>query len=220
MSKRQGIALKCAILVLVGAAPAVAAKPESNAALRQKLLAPYRDQIKRIVFTKHFDMGGSHHAYTDAVSDEDTLNPNGTVKEIGGVALDFMATDIGRKHGPSTISDLVAWDVKVVLGESPVPEDGSAAFAEPRTPVYFQVIDAEGHVVQTMRSWSTLMPGEVFSCIGCHENKEEAVAARPATMALQAGIQPLEPFYDITGRGFSFPQAIQPILDAKCARRP
>jgi len=61
----------------------------------------------------------------------------GTVKKLRVVALDFMATDIGRKHGPSAISDLAAWDVKVVLGETPVHEDGSAAFEVPaRTPVW------------------------------------------------------------------------------------
>jgi hypothetical protein len=143
--------------------------------------------------------------------------PRGTVKKVRVVALDFMATDIGRKHGPSTISDLAAWDVKAVLGETPVHDDGSAAFEVPaRTPVYFQAIDGDGHVVQTMRSWSTLMPGEVFSCVGCHENKNQAVPNKTATTALQTGIKPLEPFYDVTGQGFSFPKMIQPILDAKC----
>ena len=143
----------------------------------------------------------------------------GTVKKVRVVALDFMATDIGRKHGPSTISDLAAWDVKIVLGEAPVYKDGSAAFEVPaRTPVYFQAIDKKGHVVQTMRSWSTLMPGEIFSCIGCHENKNAVVPNKPKTMALQAGIKPLEPFYDLTGKGFSFPKMIQPILDAKCVK--
>jgi hypothetical protein len=141
----------------------------------------------------------------------------GTVTKIRVVALDFMATDIGRKHGPSAISDLAAWDVKVVLGEAPVYEDGSAAFEVPaRTPVYFQAIDAQGHVVQTMRSWSTLMPGEVHGCVGCHENKNETLLPKPATLALQAGIQSLGPFHDVTGKGFSFPKTIQPIFDAKC----
>lgn len=143
----------------------------------------------------------------------------GTVKKIRVVALEFMATDIGRKHGPSTISDLAAWDVKIVLGETPVYADGSAAFQVPaRTPVYFQAIDANGHVVQTMRSWSTLMPGESFSCVGCHENKNEAATSKTASLALKARIKPLEPFYDITGKGFSFPKMIQPILDAKCVK--
>ena len=143
----------------------------------------------------------------------------GTVKKLRVVALDFMATDIGRKHGPSTISDLAAWDVKVVLGETPVYEDGSAAFEVPaRTPVYFQAIDAKGHVVQTMRSWSTLMPGEVTSCIGCHEDKNEAAPNTRSITASKKGIMPLTPFYDVTGKGFSFPETIQPILDAKCVK--
>jgi len=143
--------------------------------------------------------------------------PRGTVKKIRVVALDFMATDIGRKHGPSPISDLAAWDVKIVLGEAPVYEDGSAAFEVPaRTPLYFQAIDEKGHVVQTMRSWSTLMPGEVFGCIGCHEDKNQTFIGKSATMAMKAGIKPLEPFYDISGKGFSFPKMIQPILDKKC----
>lgn len=143
----------------------------------------------------------------------------GTVKKIRVVTLDFMATDIGRKHGPSTISDLAAWDVKTVLGETPVYEDGSAAFEVPaRRPVYFQAIDANGHVVQTMRSWSTLMPGEVFSCVGCHENKNEAVSGKSTTMAQKVGIKQLDPFYDISGQGFSFPKMIQPILDARCVQ--
>jgi hypothetical protein len=69
-----------------------------------------------------------------------------------------------------------------------------------------------------MRSWSTLMPGEIFGCIGCHENKNEAVANKAVTMALKKGVKPLNPFYDITGKGFSFPKMIQPIFDAKCVK--
>jgi hypothetical protein len=37
-------------------------------------------------------------------------------------------------------------------------------------------------------------------------------------LALRDGIRPLRPFYDVTGKGFSFPKTIQPILDAKCVR--
>ena len=35
----------------------------------------------------------------------------------------------------------------------------------------FQALDHNGHVVQTMRSWATLQPGETFGCVGCHETK-------------------------------------------------
>ncbi|MHC4155682.1 MAG: hypothetical protein ACYST6_12275, partial [Planctomycetota bacterium] len=54
------------LALLIGISETLAA--ESDAVLRDRLLAPYRDRIERIVFTKHFDMGGSHYAYTDAVS--------------------------------------------------------------------------------------------------------------------------------------------------------
>ena len=67
------------------------------------------------------------------------------------------------------------WDVKHVLGEVAVAEDGSCAFEAPAcTPVFFQLLDAEGRCIQTMRSWATLMPGEFNSCVGCHEEKRTA----------------------------------------------
>jgi len=71
-------------------------------------------------------------------------------------------------------------------------------------------------MVQTMRSWSTLQPGETFSCVGCHEDKNTTPPLRPApTEAMRAGPQPLEPFYG-PPRGFSFAREIQPILDRHC----
>jgi len=36
---------------------------------RAARLAPYRDRLRRIVFTKHYDLGGSHYAYTEGQSD-------------------------------------------------------------------------------------------------------------------------------------------------------
>ena len=92
-----------------------------------------------------------------------------------------------------------SWDVKHVLGEVDIEADGSCSFAVPaRTPVYFQVLDAKGYTIQSMRSWSTLQNGEHFSCIGCHENKLAAgpreTASRNTTMALSKPIQKLQPF--------------------------
>jgi len=108
--------------------------------------------------------------------------------------------------------------VKVVLGNAAFYEDGSAMFNVPaRTPVYFQALDEKGHAVQAMRSWSTLQPGETFSCIGCHENKSEVPPVRTTTLAMKAGPQSLEPFYG-PPRGFSFNKEIQPILDRHCVK--
>lgn len=153
--------------------------------------------------------------------------PRGTIKRLRVVALEYRAAGVGANSnagpaGGAVVCTPVAipngtWDVKVVLGSAPVCEDGSACFTVPaRVPVYFQALDEKGRAVQTMRSWSTLQPGEFFSCIGCHEPKNMAppVAGR-ATLAMEAGPKGLEPFYG-PPRGFSFRREIQPILDRRC----
>ncbi len=153
--------------------------------------------------------------------------PRGAIKRLRVVALRYRAAGIGRTNqkGPgatSAVSTPIAvgngsWDVKVVLGSATVYEDGSAFFRAPaRTPVYFQALDENNYVVQTMRSWATLMPGENQSCVGCHEYKNTTPRAKPGvSLALKAGPQQLEPFYG-PPRGFSFAEEIQPILDRHC----
>jgi hypothetical protein len=123
----------------------------------------------------------------------------------------FVATPIGVAN--------CAWDVKAILGETPIEADGSAFFKVPaRRPVYFQVLDAKGRVIQTMRSWSTLMPGETFSCVGCHEDKNDApLADEKTSIAMTRGVRDLDPFYG-PARGFSFRREIQPILDKHCIK--
>ncbi len=156
--------------------------------------------------------------------------PRGTVKKLRVIALDYRAAGIGNNGsqgpgGEALVCTPIAigngsWDVKVVLGEATVHEDGSACFTAPaRTPLYFQALDARNHAVQTMRSWSTLQPGEIQSCVGCHESKNAAppTGRYGTTLALKAGPQTLLPFYG-PPRGFSFPKEIQPILDRHCTR--
>jgi hypothetical protein len=149
------------------------------------------------------------------------------VKKLRVVALDFRAAGVGHNFneglaGGALVSTPISigngcWDVKTVLGETPVYADGSAFFEVPaRTPVYFQAVDGQGQVVQSMRSWSTLQPGENQSCSGCHESKNSAPPAHKGiSLAAKAGPQALTPFYGAP-RGFSFAREIQPILDRHC----
>ncbi|MBT7302921.1 MAG: hypothetical protein HN849_25540, partial [Victivallales bacterium] len=155
--------------------------------------------------------------------------PRGTIKHLRVIALEFRAAGVGNNgnRGPAggaLVSTPIAinngaWDVKRVLGDATVHPDGSAFFTCPaRTPVYFQALDAKGHAVQTMRSWSTLQPGEAFSCVGCHEQKNETPPQKHAlSTAMQRGPEQLKPFYG-KPRGFSFRKEIQPILDRNCIR--
>jgi len=151
----------------------------------------------------------------------------GTIKKLRVVELKYREMNIGRNQsagkggGTNVVTPIAvgtgAWDVKVILGDVAVHADGSAMFEVPaRTPVYFQALNAKNQVVQTMRSWATLMPGERFSCVGCHENKNETPgAAASVAMAMKAGPEKLTGFHG-PKRGFSFPKEIQPILNKHC----
>ena len=157
------------------------------------------------------------------------FHPRGTIKKLRVVALRFREMYVGNngssgKGGNAGVVTPIAigtgsWDVKVILGDATVHEDGSAMFEVPaRTPVYFQALNGKNQAVQTMRSWSTLMPGETFSCVGCHEDKNEAPQLRKTlSLAMKAGPEKLKPFYG-PPRGFSFPKQIQPILDKHCVK--
>ncbi|MDR2114800.1 MAG: hypothetical protein LBP87_00305, partial [Planctomycetaceae bacterium] len=160
----------------------------------------------------------------------------GTVKELRVVALEFRPAGIlkNRNNGqgggamcstPISI-DNGSWDVKRVLGTVPVEADGSAYFEVPaRTPVFFQLLDARGEVVQSMRSWSTLQPAEMFSCVGCHEEKgttRNNPLSRGGTMrtlALRKSPRKPVPLNGVSAEtGFSFERIIQPILDKHCVQ--
>jgi hypothetical protein len=155
--------------------------------------------------------------------------PRGAIKKLRVVALKFREMSIGDntssgKGGYATVVTPIAtgtgaWDVKVILGDATVYEDGSAMFEVPaKTPVYFQALNEKSQVIQTMRTWSTLMPGERFSCIGCHESKNDTpwTPAR-MSMAMKKGPETLQLFYG-PPKGFSFIKEIQPILDKHCIK--
>lgn len=153
----------------------------------------------------------------------------GAVKRLRVVSIEFRAAGVGSNSnggpaGGALVSTPVAvgngtWDPKIILGDATVYEDGSAFFEVPaRTPIYFQLLDENGHMVQSMRSWTTLQPGENASCVGCHEDKNSTpVSGMPLTVAVEKGAEQLQPFFGPT-RGFSFSREIQPILDENCTR--
>ena len=128
----------------------------------------------------------------------------GTIQKIRVIGLENRAMSAGvsyqqpgaQVHTPVSVGN-GSWDVKHVLGTVNVEKDGSAFFKVPaRMGVYFQMLDANGHMVQTMRSWAMVPPGETFGCIGCHENKRDTFRdSRPTTDALKRPPQELQPLY-------------------------
>ena len=107
------------------------------------------------------------------------------------------------------------WDLKRELGTVDVEADGSAIFKIPaNTPVSIQPLDEKGNAIQWMRSWFTAMPGEVVSCVGCHEDQntipmpKRVIASNKKPNALTApegGVRP-----------FSYELEVQPVLDRNC----
>lgn len=163
----------------------------------------------------------------------------GDAKYLRVVALDYRsyANGANASVGTGTADPFSpvstangAWDVKRVLGIVDIEADGSALFQVPSdTPIYFQVLDENGFMIQSMRSWSTLMPNETFSCVGCHEPKSTAPPLTGGiTDAMKKGVQPLKkdlwmddenyadynPYKD--SFGFSYEEQIQPMLDESC----
>lgn len=139
--------------------------------------------------------------------------PRGTVKKLRLVGYEFSYRDMGGLLGAIGMDG--PWDVKRILGTVPVEEDGSALFRVPAyTPIAVQPLDADGRALQLMRSWFTAMPGEVLSCVGCHEHGNEGVP-NIAPIAGRRAPSEIEPWYG-PARGFSFAREVQPVLDRFC----
>ncbi len=107
------------------------------------------------------------------------------------------------------------WDARRILGTVPVQPDGSALFQVPaNTPISVQPLDSQGRALQVMRSWFTAMPGEVLSCVGCHESQN---TVPPSEFRLGAQGRPLElTAWHGPPRPFSFRREVQPVLDRNC----
>ncbi len=140
--------------------------------------------------------------------------PKGTVKNLRLVTYRFAYRGMGGQNDRVGLDG--PWDVKCVLGTVPVEADGSALFDVPaNTPIAFQPLDEEGKAIQLMRSWSTAMPGERVSCIGCHESQNHSPSTK-STTAVRKAPSKILPWHGPT-RGFSFKREVEPVVTAHCA---
>lgn len=122
---------------------------------------------------------------------------------------------------PGTQWPAVNWAdlaTKRVLGTVPVEADGSAYFECPAdTFVFFQLLDKDGRMLQTMRSGTMLQSGESQGCVGCHEDRLNPAPVANNLVALT------KPAAKLTGwharsEPFSFARDVQPVLDRHCVR--
>lgn len=139
--------------------------------------------------------------------------PRGTVKELRLHAYEYAYLRTQSDHNWHGIQS--GWDIKRLLGTVPVEEDGSVIFKAPaNTPISIQPLDKDGVAVQWMRSWVTGQPGEVVSCIGCHENQNQLAIPKRVIASQKAPASLTPPEGGV--RSFTFDLEMQPILDRAC----
>jgi hypothetical protein len=107
-----------------------------------------------------------------------------------------------------------------ILGTVPVEPDGSAHFEVPAMrSVLFVALDENDLSVKKMQSFVTVQPGEVSSCVGCHEPRTTAPTnpGRATLMALGRPASRIEPIAGVPTI-VDFRRHVQPILDRHCVR--
>jgi mono/diheme cytochrome c family protein len=107
---------------------------------------------------------------------------------------------------------------KRILGTVPIEADGSVAFAVPAERfVYFQLLDQDGMMIQSMRSGTMAQSGEHASCLGCHEDRRCAPATAGPNLAWTGARAP-RVLADWHGppRLFSYRAEVQPVFDRHC----
>ncbi len=107
-----------------------------------------------------------------------------------------------------------SFEGKRILGTVPVYPDGSAYFTVPQDLfVYFQLLDADGKLIQSMRSGALTQSGETFTCLGCHDDRTAAPTAPPkrpqALSRPPVALKADQPHYNYLTR-------VQPIFTKNC----
>ncbi len=105
-----------------------------------------------------------------------------------------------------------------ILGTVPVESDGSAHFEVPANrPLVLVALDKDGKTVKRMHSFLSVAPGEMLSCVGCHEDR---VATPPNSnagglLAMKRPVSPITPVPGIPAL-IDYRRDIQPIWDKHC----
>ena len=143
----------------------------------------------------------------------------------------FGQDHAGTTHAHSAVGS-GHLSVKIQLGIVPVEEDGSARFYVPADrAIFFQALDENYRAIQSERTYVNFRPGEIRSCVGCHEtpNNTPTRSSSPRMpLAMSKPIAELQPqpnqsdgylagsWLDGSEMTFDYDRQIQPILDKRC----
>jgi hypothetical protein len=138
----------------------------------------------------------------------------GEIKKL--LVLESLPKPINYTGGMDPLTYGGSFTLERVLGTVPVDEDGSAAMEVPALrSLFFVALDENNMAVKRMQSFTSVQPGEVTSCVGCHERRTESPALYTQPQAAARRPSRIEPAADCP-EVFDFPRDIQPILDRQC----
>lgn len=124
--------------------------------------------------------------------------------------------EMPHQHSGPTVSLLQADGVKRILSEVPVEADGSVYFeAPPGAALHFQLLDENRFAIQSMRSFTGVMPGERRGCVGCHES-HSVVQINAAGAAMKRPPTPPTPPPWGADTTLGYERMIHPILERHC----
>jgi mono/diheme cytochrome c family protein len=155
----------------------------------------------------------------------------GEIKKL--LILETLPKPINFTGGMEPLTYGGSFTLERVVGTVPVDPDGSANFELPAMRSFFFVaLDENDRSVKRMQSFLSVMPGEISSCIGCHEQRDAAPQRDNAVAtALRRPPSPITPVADFRGMDacgyplaqstgipdvLDFTRDIQPILDERC----
>ncbi|MBE0534499.1 MAG: PD40 domain-containing protein [Phycisphaerae bacterium] len=136
------------------------------------------------------------------------------------LVLETLPKPINYTGGMDPLSYGGTFTLQRIVGTVPVETDGSAYMEVPADRgLFFVALDAQDRPVKRMQSFLTVKPGEVTSCVGCHEPRTQtpAHASQGALLAVLNGPYGIEPIAGVPDV-FDFPRDIQPILDRHCLK--
>jgi len=150
------------------------------------------------------------------------LLPRDKVKYLRVLQIDAKTYTPWRKtyqHSGPSISVTQADGVKRILGTTAVEADGSVCFrVPPGRALHFQLLDKEFRCIQTMRSFTGVMPAEVRGCVGCHERRNSTPVNTGGGLAMRRGAQALTPPPWGAEVSIGYERFVQPVLDKYCGK--
>ena len=188
-------------------------------------LAPHRKPVN-IASSRDYKNNAGHFYIQNAYQGTHMKGvAPGSVKYVRVVeALSKQGVSGGVWSGLGVQIPAVNWTdftAKRILGTAPVEADGSASFMVPSDRfVYFQLLDADGMMIQSMRSGTSIHSGERMGCVGCHESRAStSKVSKTGTLTHAFKRQPskLKSWYGPT-RAFNYLTEVQPVFDKHCIK--